>query len=198
MPVLTIYYKTKVDTFQFEAGNSLLYILDQTAYRIRRGCNGIGFCGLCKVQVLNGKANELSESERLTLTDDQIEQNIRLACQIFPEDGFQIQIIALAENNDWKVILEKSETYHTFKKIINSTKSEPSYGVAIDLGTTNIKVSIIDLRTGIRITGRTGQNPQSAFGADVMTRIQSAVESRKVAREMQELLIDCILHSRLL
>jgi uncharacterized 2Fe-2S/4Fe-4S cluster protein (DUF4445 family) len=55
-------------------------------------------------------------------------------------------------------------------------------GVAIDLGTTTIAAQSVDLRTG-RVRGiRTALNPQVAYGADVMSRVQLALHDTRLTR----------------
>ena len=52
---------------------------------------------------------------------------------------------------------------------------DSAYGIAIDIGSTNIECSLFDLVTGSRI-GVTGiENPQVKFGPDVLTRVQGAM-----------------------
>ncbi len=45
-------------------------------------------------------------------------------------------------------------------------------GLAIDLGTTTLVVSLVDLSTGRELTTTSGLNPQISFGHDVVRRIQ--------------------------
>ena len=58
-----------------------------------------------------------------------------------------------------------------------------AYGLAIDLGTTNICLSVWDLNQGKRLAARTGLNPQFHYGSDVMTRMTAAAESADIAAE---------------
>ena len=51
-------------------------------------------------------------------------------------------------------------------------------GIAIDLGTTTVVAQLIDLSTGAVLGVRSGLNPQSVWGADVMTRIQHSLDPR--------------------
>lgn len=59
-----------------------------------------------------------------------------------------------------------------------------SYGVVVDLGTTQIRRSLGDMEKGRRLAGRCGLNPQARFGADVLTRIAAAAESEARPREI--------------
>ena len=63
------------------------------------------------------------------------------------------------------------------------TQGGAPYGVAVDLGTTQIRVSLWDLRKRVRLAGRVGLNPQANFGPDVLTRLAMAAGSKERAQE---------------
>lgn len=56
------------------------------------------------------------------------------------------------------------------------------FGVALDIGSTNIECALFDLVTGEKIGGGGAENPQVNFGYDVLTRVQ-----RSMAGEFAEL-----------
>ena len=58
------------------------------------------------------------------------------------------------------------------------------YGVAVDLGTTRIRVSLWDVLKRLRLAGREGLNPQASFGTDVLTRLAVAADSQARALEL--------------
>lgn len=68
---------------------------------------------------------------------------------------------------------------------------------AVDIGTTSVVCSLLDGETGKRIAVRSCGNPQRAYGADVVTRIQAALrghlteQTAMIRRTLQELLLDC-------
>ena len=72
------------------------------AFRIRSGCRGNGACGLCLVQIVAGNANLPTKNERLILSPEQIERNIRLACQLIPEKDLCIRIINTVSESGWR------------------------------------------------------------------------------------------------
>lgn len=49
------------------------------------------------------------------------------------------------------------------------------YGIALDIGSTNIECSLFDLSSGERIGAGETENPQMSFGADVLTRVQRSM-----------------------
>ena len=52
------------------------------------------------------------------------------------------------------------------------------YGLALDIGSTNIECNLFDLTTGVKLLGREIGNPQVRFGSDVLTRVQESMMGR--------------------
>lgn len=61
------------------------------------------------------------------------------------------------------------------------------YGAAVDIGTTHIRVSLLDMERGLRLARRSGLNSQSIFGPDVLTRLKAASESIEHAAELSRM-----------
>ncbi|MGN0268500.1 MAG: ASKHA domain-containing protein [Lachnospiraceae bacterium] len=67
------------------------------------------------------------------------------------------------------------------------------YGAAIDIGTTTVVVSLIDLRTGEEKANASQINAQKHLGLDVLTRITCEMERPREARkELQEAIVTSI------
>lgn len=65
-------------------------------------------------------------------------------------------------------------------------------GLAVDLGTSNIGVFLIDLQNGTTLASLGIENPQGIYGSDVIARVGAAAISPESAREMHRLVIDAI------
>ncbi len=65
-------------------------------------------------------------------------------------------------------------------------------GLAVDLGTTNAAAFLMDLGTGKRLASLGIENPQTAYGSDVVSRVNHAMVSRAVAQELQDAAIAAI------
>jgi uncharacterized 2Fe-2S/4Fe-4S cluster protein (DUF4445 family) len=52
---------------------------------------------------------------------------------------------------------------------------EKIYGIALDIGSTNIECSLFELGTEEKIDALATENPQMRFGSDVLTRVQQAM-----------------------
>jgi uncharacterized 2Fe-2S/4Fe-4S cluster protein (DUF4445 family) len=68
----------------------------------------------------------------------------------------------------------------------------PMLGLAIDLGTTNAAGFLIDLETGERLASLGIENPQVAWGADLVSRLNHAVRGETQARELHQAAIEAI------
>ncbi|MEJ2685170.1 MAG: ASKHA domain-containing protein [Candidatus Sulfobium sp.] len=49
------------------------------------------------------------------------------------------------------------------------------FGLAIDIGSTNMECSLVDLQTGDKVARAGAENPQAKFGVDVLTRAQMSM-----------------------
>ena len=58
-------------------------------------------------------------------------------------------------------------------------------GLAVDLGTTNAAAFLIDLESGVRLASLGIENPQAAWGADLISRINYAVRSPAAREELR-------------
>jgi uncharacterized 2Fe-2S/4Fe-4S cluster protein (DUF4445 family) len=63
------------------------------------------------------------------------------------------------------------------------------FGVAIDIGTTTLAAKLVDLRSGHVLAVSSASNPQSAYGADVVARIQYVTRHTGGLRKMSRLVV---------
>jgi uncharacterized 2Fe-2S/4Fe-4S cluster protein (DUF4445 family) len=66
------------------------------------------------------------------------------------------------------------------------------YGAAIDIGTTTVVLSMIDMITGKELAVVSALNPQKEFGQDVLSRISHAKRGEPFLLELQKSIIDCV------
>jgi uncharacterized 2Fe-2S/4Fe-4S cluster protein (DUF4445 family) len=191
MPQLTVITNDIARSLSFNKGDSLRDLLLGAGLRVRSGCLGNGACGLCLVQVEAGSAGEPTKVERISLTPEQLSENVRLACQLMPEGDLRVRIIDSASASHWRDLapgpLTPADTGPSA-----SASTETAYGLAVDLGTTHISLSLWDLNLGSRLAGRTGLNPQAVFGQDVVTRLIAAGESADSASNIARMPLDAL------
>jgi len=162
----------------------LIDLLRENNINIRKGCSGNGACGLCKIKVIKGSTNELTESEKLHLSQKEINTGIRLACQVTLNGNLEIRLIDSLSFKNWKfkpTRTQKSKQWQTFP-----------IGIAVDLGTTHIRLSTVSLKTGERFSMGYCLNPQLIYGSDIMTRLQSAAQSENIGEIMSQALLETI------
>jgi len=145
------------------AGENLLQVLHKAEVFIENPCNGTGVCGKCRVRILDGEASPVHATERRLLTEGEIEKGIRLACLT--------QIIG-----DLDLELPRSEQGNQmltggYVPDFEHDAFAGGYGIAVDIGTTTVVASLIDLRTGEELASVSQINAQKRFGLDVLTRI---------------------------
>lgn len=170
------YNKTVKDALQ-EHGIAMDYI-----------CGGKGICGKCAVRVLEGKA-ETSVADYAFFSKEQLAQGYRLACQMHITEDILLEIPQeqlQQQKNEPKMQVAGIQTYHEVADTSCDAQGdavEHTYGVAVDLGTTTIGFALVDLQTKEVCRTQSRLNTQRSYGADVLSRIQSANEGHE--KELQ-------------
>jgi uncharacterized 2Fe-2S/4Fe-4S cluster protein (DUF4445 family) len=78
---------------QCASNSSLLEAFREAGVQIRAECGGQGSCGQCKVLVqAKSKVNKPSNQEERLLTDSEILQGVRLACQTMAKESIKIML----------------------------------------------------------------------------------------------------------
>jgi uncharacterized 2Fe-2S/4Fe-4S cluster protein (DUF4445 family) len=121
-------------------------------------CSGIGRCGQCRVTYLSS-APEANSIEQEVLTPQELRSGIRLACR------------REARNGDVVVIEPSDRDLAVSSGKIRGT----GLGLAVDLGTTTLKWSILGTQDG-PISGQE-PNPQMGSGSEVISRLAFAMEN---------------------
>ena len=163
-------------------GTPLIDILHE--YGVEFPCGGKGICGRCRVKVPEGNLAH-TKNHRKRLTELGLSEDFHLACLSIISgdvtlDVEQYNIFILADNTNFEFIPREG------------------YGIAIDLGTTTIVAQLLDLSNGKVINVKTEVNPQTRFGADIISRIAFALNNQgqeklqKIIRETISRLIRSI------
>jgi uncharacterized 2Fe-2S/4Fe-4S cluster protein (DUF4445 family) len=147
-------------------------------------CGGRGRCRGCRTKVLAG-ALPVTAAEERWFTRAEIAAGWRLACQARAETDLKLELA------QWEAAILTDDSRFAFHP-------RAGLGVAVDLGTTTVVAQLLDLTTGNVLAVRMGLNAQAQHGADVMSRIEFAVNGgqgtleqlirRQIGRLMAELL----------
>lgn len=184
MACLLVHGITGEHRINVAAGQSVRDALDVTESRVRAACGGTGTCSACVVRLVAGDVTPPTVAEYMKLSPDERAAGQRLACQLRLKGDAEIVLEQPAPPSQWKSIPPEN--------LVAPGSSLPDlkehvYGVAVDLGTTHIRVALWDRRQGKRIATRQGPNPQGTFGADVLNRLQAARASPERAAELAKL-----------
>ncbi len=129
-------------------------------------CGGNGRCGKCKVYA-KGELSPPSNSEKELLSDVEISEGIRLACSARVRGECEIK--AIEHTKDAKVVIDGQIPQIALNPIFSRL------GVALDIGTTTLAARLYNTQ-GEALASVSSLNPQSALGADVISRIKSSIE----------------------
>lgn len=152
----------------FPEGTLLADALLDMGIPLKTPCGGKGTCGHCRVPVTGIQADITPNEERALRG----KHGYRLACQL--------PLIGDVEVSIDETIREKQRCYP------NLEDNRP-YCLAVDIGTTNVRISIVDPGSGSSYLLDSFLNPQRRFGHDVISRI-SAASQRGVPGKMQGLI----------
>ncbi len=146
----------------------------EMGYTIDMPCNAKGICGKCLIRA-SGAISQKSEQEAGLLPED---DDFRLACLTYALGDVEVNLTPLAET---KVLTDGILPEFNKKPIANN------YGFAVDIGTTTVASYLYDLGRSEVISKRSFKNPQRIFGADVISRIEEALENS--ADKLSELIV---------
>lgn len=97
------------DPLEVAGGEPLLSVLRERKIFIPSACGGRGSCGLCKVRILEGGGPVLP-TETPHLTPEEIENRVRLSCQVKVREDMAIEIPAqLLEVEEYEARVEAIE-----------------------------------------------------------------------------------------
>ena len=92
---------------------------------------------------------------------------------------FDITVTLVHREQDWVITQVEAgdQTHH-------------HYGLAVDYGSTNIVMQLVDLHSGAVIAEEKSPNGQIAYGTDILTRITFAMEGQKQVRLLQQATVE--------
>ena len=191
MTQLTILpFKKKVD---LQSEETVMQALRRGGYEIEGPCNGQGICGKCKIRV--EASTEVPQTPHRSISEVEArEHGIRLACRLIPPhditvhlpDDFSVDARILEGEHLGKIEIRPAANVSSKKngywlKYVGEAaevvlqKWDPKFspkGLAIDVGTTTLVVTLFCLVTGKELATASSINPQTKFGHDVLSRIQ--------------------------
>ncbi len=125
-------------------------------------CSGNGTCGKCKIKI-TGTLSPLCSAERGLLTQDELDDNIRLACYVDILGSAEIEIFSQEQK-----VLGLADNI--------SDTSDHGTICGIDIGTTTVACAIYSGANNSVLAQVLEENCQKTYGADVISRIEQCAE----------------------
>jgi uncharacterized 2Fe-2S/4Fe-4S cluster protein (DUF4445 family) len=180
MPHYTITITPEGTSRRVKAGESLLDVVRESGILVNLPCGGEGRCGACRITVIEGTAPPTPEDLR-HIPGAAIARGERLACRLSVTGDMTIDIPASARvagtGSSWEEVTVLSER----------PASSRDLALAVDLGTTSIAAALVARPGGDILAHASALNPQAAFGADVISRINAVIKDPGALRLQQSL-----------
>lgn len=157
-----------------EKGQTITEAMEKNGRYFSAFCGGKGTCGKCRMRVVSGNL-PVNQWDRKHFSQEELEAGWRLACKAVPDEDCVISFCpddesgfeaAASFGNGGEEMAEKAAS------------GEAGYGIAVDIGTTTIALSLTDLGTGESREVYTAVNRQRMYGADVIARIQASNDGK--------------------
>ncbi len=148
------------DAFEIGRGEPLRDAL--FARGVEFPCGGRGVCRGCRVRVAAG-APSPRPAESAAFPPADLDAGWRLGCLLRADGPMTLEVA------QWASTILADDTPFAFAP-------REGLGAAVDLGTTTLVAQLVDLATGRVLGVRSALNPQAGHGADIMSRVQFALQ----------------------
>lgn len=185
---------------QVPGGTTILEAARLAGVAIESPCNAVGTCGKCKVKVSQDSLKNIVQKGKHHLSPEEEELGFVLSCQAYLQGDVQVEIVKREKNKTLKILnegkslalelasfirkefsLEENQTkvYAGENQLLTieegNTVAE-NYGIVVDIGTTTVVTSLVDIKRGEELAVVSALNPQSLHAQDVLSRIKFASE----------------------
>ena len=167
-------------TCKLSVGKTIFDCADELEVQVPTSCFRTGQCHECIVEIRQGMEALQPRNE----AESFLQESYRLACQAVISDA-DVDIEFSPLRRTPKILTDSNQTpvmdidpvvtcqdgvvYYNGEAI--DKYRGHLYGLAIDLGTTTVVISLVDLENGRCITTSAFENPQRFGGSDIMNRI---------------------------
>lgn len=169
-------------------------------------CGGMGKCGKCRLRLLGDYPVKPGDVQFFTQAE--LDAGWRLACLYTVDNDMEVELTAqetvgeivsggLMRSGEGAPVVSKRRTESGDTQLLRGGKvvlteqgdtMSRLYGVAVDIGTTTVVATLVDLRTGKELASASCINSQKIYGQDVMSRIQHASRPEGAA-ELQSVIL---------
>jgi uncharacterized 2Fe-2S/4Fe-4S cluster protein (DUF4445 family) len=189
---LTVRTNSTTRTFFPKKGKTVAQGLQESGVLLNTPCGGYGTCGKCRIRFVTSPPPPVpADKNHLSLSE--LTEGFRLACQHTLTKHTQIEIDAGKGETALHILSDGLDLDRGIDPdIAVSSPEEPVLGLAVDLGTTTLVLTLHDLKSGKRFGLISAKNPQEQFGTDIISRATAATESPKNLKTLQNILIQTL------
>jgi uncharacterized 2Fe-2S/4Fe-4S cluster protein (DUF4445 family) len=183
MPEVTVSYGQDVRTAAVDVGVRLGEAIIATGLPLEQPCAGRGTCLKCRVMA-RGELSPLDELEKTSLTSAELAVDYRLACRA--------QVLGAVSATLAPIVVYSNKV---FRACDDYKREGVPLGLAVDLGSTTVAAFVTTLDRGRVCAGAAALNQQTAFGADVISRLAAAQEGSEAAERLSSLALASIIQA---
>ncbi|MFN2242699.1 MAG: ASKHA domain-containing protein [Anaerolineae bacterium] len=180
---VTVTYGTDERTITVEEGSLLGAAIISTGLPLEQPCAGRGTCHKCKV-IAEGALSPYDEKELEGLTQAERAANYRLACRTHVLGDVEVTLAPIVVYSN-----------KMFRACDEYKRQDVPLGLAIDLGSTTVAAFLTTLDEGRVCLGAAALNQQTAFGADVISRMAAALKGPETAQRLSMLALSSIVQA---
>jgi DNA-binding GntR family transcriptional regulator/uncharacterized 2Fe-2S/4Fe-4S cluster protein (DUF4445 family) len=180
---VTVSYGSDVRSVTVEQGGLLSGAVIATGLPMEQPCAGRGTCLKCKV-IAEGELSPLDDHEMTGLTSAERASHYRLACRA--------RIMGQATVTLAPIVVYSNKI---FRACNDHKRRGAPLGLAIDLGSTTVAAFVTTLDAGRVCAGAAALNQQTAFGADIISRLAAAQISPETAERVSALALSSIVQA---
>jgi uncharacterized 2Fe-2S/4Fe-4S cluster protein (DUF4445 family)/DNA-binding GntR family transcriptional regulator len=180
---VTVSYGSDVRSLTVEQGSLLSGAIIATGLPLEQPCAGRGTCLKCKV-IAEGNLSSRDDHELTGLSAAERASGYRLACRA--------RITGNASVTLAPVVVYSNKIFRTCN---DHKRAGVPLGLAIDLGSTTVAAFVTTLDAGRVCAGAAALNQQTAFGADVISRLAAAQIDPETAGRVSTLAISSIVQA---
>lgn len=182
-------------SIEIEEGTTILDAARRAGIIIESPCNGTGKCGKCKVRLARDTLQSVIPCGGPGPKDDG--EGLVLACSTGVKGEISVELVQDSQKESLKILSHgkgfAASHDPRFKKVYslredatkvyagcsllcteNGNTEGSNYGIVVDIGTTTLVLSLVDLNSGKEIAATSALNPQSLHAQDVLSRITLA------------------------
>ena len=166
--VATVESGRSVVTVPFTPPRLLSDLLSQSGLPFEAPCGGRQICRRCRV-FATGELSDPTPTEQASLTKADERAGVRLACMTLALGDVRIRL---------RPGTVQAVTEGVMPSVTPEAPTGAGVGLAVDVGTTTVAGYLYDLADRRRLATAACENPQRAFGADVVSRLDAALHGQ--------------------